>query len=163
MSSDRAYCRQRLHELLRAQYDCAGRLLTVLQAEAEALLNRDVESLGKLVNEKHQLVARFEQLDADTQRLLDAHRDGGGCKDITGCIAWCDDSGQLLRGWKALLDRIARCQQQNRVNGATLDSSRRHAQQALSVLRELAPAPDLYSPAGVTAQPGVAGRSLAKA
>ena len=162
MSSDRAYCRQRLNELLRAQYDCAGRLLNVLQAEAEALLSRDLDALEKLVNEKHQLMARFEQLDADTQRLLETHSDAGR-KDITACIDWCDDSGQLRRGWKALLDRIARCQQQNRVNGATLDSSRRHAQQALSVLRELAPAPDLYSATGVTAQPGVAGRSLAKA
>lgn len=163
MSSDRTYCRQRLNELLRAEYDCAGQLLTVLQAEADALLKRDLESLEKLVGEKHQLMARFEQLDGDTQRLLDAHGDQGGHKDITACITWCDDSGQLLRGWTALLDRVARCQQQNRVNGATLDSSRRYAQQALSVLRELAPATDLYNPAGVTAQAGVAGRSLAKA
>lgn len=161
--SDRQQCRQRLNDLLRAEYECAGRLLAVLEAEADALLKRDLDGLEKLVEEKHRLMVGFDRFDADTRRLLADYDHAEGRSDIRGCINWCDDSGQLLRGWKALMDRVARCQQQNRVNGITLDSSRRHAQHALNILRGLPSAPDLYSAAGLTAQPGDSGRSLAKA
>lgn len=161
--SERPRCRQRLHELLRTQYDCAGQLLSVLQSEAEALINRDLDLLQTLAAEKQRLTVHLDQSDADMQRLLQDHGYGNQRSNVTDCIAWCDDSGQLLRGWNALMDRVARCQQQNRSNGVLLDSSRRHAQQVLSILRGSAPAPDLYNPTGHTAQPGIAGRSLAKA
>lgn len=161
--SERQQCRHRLNELLRAEYDCAGRLQSILQAEAEALVGRDLDALEQLVGEKHQLMQRFEQLDSDKQRLLQSHGHSGDQAGIEACIAWCDETGQLLRGWKALMERVRNCQQQNRVNGVSLDASRRHAQHALNILRGQSPLPDLYSPAGMSSQPGAAGRSLAKA
>lgn len=162
-SHDRHQCRHRLNELLRAEYTCAGQLQSVLRAEADALLMRDLDGLERLVGEKHRLMQQFEQLDADKQRLLGEFGHGTDPTGIEACIAWCDDTGQLLRGWKSLLERVRACQQQNRVNGVTLESSRRHAQHVLGILRGQAPLPDLYSPAGTTTQPGAAGRSLAKA
>lgn len=161
--SDRQQCRHRLNELLRAEYDCAGRLQSILQSEAEALVTRNLDALEQLVGEKHQLMQRFEQLDCDKHQLLKSHGYGVDQAGIEACIAWCDATGQLLRGWKSLMERVSHCQQLNRVNGVTLDASRRHAQHALNILRGQSPLPDLYSPAGMTSQPGSAGRSLAKA
>lgn len=160
---DRLQCRHRLNELLRAEYTCAGQLQTVLRAEAEALLTRDIDGLERQVGEKHRLMRQLEQLAADKQRLLAEYGHGNEPADIEACIARCDDSGQLLRGWKSLLERLRICQQLNRANGITLESSRRHAQHVLGILRGESPLPDLYSAAGTTAQAGTAGRSLAKA
>lgn len=159
----RDQCRHRLNELLRAQYTCAGQLQSVLQAETEALLTRNLDELEHLIGEKQRLTQQLEHLAADQQRLLGEYGHGGDPAGIEACIAWCDDTGLLLRGWKALLERIRNCQQQNRVNGVALESSRRHAQHVLGILRGQAPLPDLYSAAGTTAQAGTAGRSLAKA
>lgn len=161
--TDRPQCRHRLNELLRAEYDCAGRLLSVLQTEADALLARNLDALEQLIGEKHQLMRHFEELDAEKQHLLQSNGYRTDQSGIEACIAWCDPTGQLLRGWKSLMERVAHCQQQNRINGVTLESSRRHAQHALSILRGQPPASDLYNPTGLTTQPGAAGRSLAKA
>lgn len=163
MMTDRQHCLHQLHDLLRAEFDCAGRLQSALLVEADALLARDVDALERAVGEKHQLMQRLEQLDADKQRLLTSHGYGSDPAGVEACIAWCDASGHLLRGWHMLLERVRHCQQQNRVNGVTLESSRRHAQQVLNILRGQSPLPDLYKPTGMTVHSGDTGRSLAKA
>ncbi|MBI5042214.1 MAG: flagellar protein FlgN [Gammaproteobacteria bacterium] len=160
--NDRQHYRNQLHDLLRTQFDCAGRLHTVLTAEAEALTNRDVDSLERLVGDKHGLIQTFEALELRKRHILD-QTGFGADQDVEACIDWCDDSGQLRRGWHLLLERINRCQRQNRINGATLDSSRRHAQQALAILRGQPIAAQLYNPAGATTLNEDSGRSLAKA
>lgn len=160
---DRQQCRHRLNELLRAEYACAGQLQSVLQAESDALQTRDLDGLERLVSEKNLIMRQLEQLTADKQRLLAEYDRGNDPAGIEACIAWCDDTGQLRRGWQSLLKRLRNCQQQNRINGITLESNRRHAQQVLGILRGQSPLPDLYSAAGTTAQAGTAGRSLAKA
>lgn len=161
--TDRQQCQHRLNELLRAEFDCAGRLQSTLLAEAEALLARDADALEHAVGEKHRLMQRLEQLDADKRQLLESHGFGNDPAGVEACIAWCDDTGHLLRGWNSLLERVRHCQQQNRVNGVTLESSRRHAQHVLNILRGQSPPPELYNPTGMTAHPGDVGRSLAKA
>lgn len=162
-SLDRQQCRGRLNELLSAEYTCAGLLQSVLQAEAQALLARDLDELGRLVSEKHRLILQFEQLDADRRHLLGEFGHENDPAGVEAFIAWCDDTGHLVRGWKSLLERLRDCQQLNRVNGVTLESSRRHAQNILGILRGHPALPDLYSPTGTSAQPAIASRSLAKA
>ena len=161
--NDRQHYRSQLHELLRAEFDCAGRLHAVLAAEADALVNRDVDTLERLVGDKQGLMQTFEDLELRKQQILEQTGFGGTEQHVEACIDWCDDSGQLKRGWHLLMERIRRCQHQNRINGATLDSSRRHAQQALAILRGQPVAAPLYNPAGATALNGDNGRSLAKA
>ena len=161
--SDRQHCRSQLHALLRAEYDCAGKLEAVLVAEADALTNRDVDVLERLVGDKHSLMHAFETLEHRKQQILEQAGFAGASQDIETCLDWCDDRGQLKRGWHLLLERLAVCQQQNRINGATLELSRRHAQQALSILRgQSAPVP-LYNPTGASMPGNDGGRSLAKA
>lgn len=155
-------CREELNELLRAEYDCAGRLGTLLGIEAEALHGRDIDAIEDIAGRKQALMQSFETLEARRQTLLECAGFGGTQPDVDGCIAWCDSSGQLARGWRLLLERIRRCQHQNRCNGAILESSRRHAQQALGLLRGQTPQPDLYTPTGSTVTDTL-GRSLAKA
>jgi flagella synthesis protein FlgN len=160
--TDPRECREELNELLRAEYECAGRLGTLLGVEAEALQGRDIDAIEDVAARKHALMQTFESLETRRRDLLERAGFGGAQPDVDGCIAWCDGSGQLARGWRLLLERIRRCQHQNRRNGAVLESSRRHAQQALSLLRGQAPQPDLYTPTGSTAT-DTHGRSLAKA
>lgn len=161
--SDRQHYRRQLHDLLRAEFDCAGQLHTVLVAEADALANRDVDALERLVGDKQGLMQTFDALEHRKQQLLEQTGFDAADADIVSCIDWCDDTGQLKRGWQLLLERVRRCQQQNRINGATLDSSRRHAQQALAILRGQPITTPLYNPAGTTALNEASGRSLAKA
>lgn len=160
--SDRQHSRRQLHDLLRAEFDCAGQLQTVLAAEAEALANRNVDALEHIVGNKQDLMQAFNGLEYRTQQILEQTGFGAGKQGIEACIDWCDDSGQLKRGWQLLLERIRRCQHQNRINGAILDSSRRHAQEALAILRGQPITTPLYNPTGATLNE-TSGRSLAKA
>lgn len=159
---DPRLCREELTALLRAEHDCAGRLGTLLGTETEALQGRDIDALEDITERKQSLMQTFDSLEARRLALLERAGFGGPQPDVDGCIAWCDDSGHLARGWQLLLERIRQCQHQNRCNGAILESSRRHAQQALALLRGQAPQTDLYTPSGSTAADNT-GRSLAKA
>lgn len=161
--SDRQHYRSQMHDLLRAEFDCAGQLHAVLAAEAEALANRDVDTLERLIGDKQGLMQTFDALELRKRQVLEQTGFGGTEPDVVACIDWCDDTGQLKRGWHLLLERIRRCQQQNRINGATLDSSRRYAQQALAILRGQPVTTPLYNPTGATALNEAGGRSLAKA
>lgn len=160
--TDPRQCREELNELLRAEYDCAGRLAALLGDETEALNGRDIDAVETLVGRKQTLMQEFEALEARRHALLERAGFGGAQPDIEACIAWCDGSGRLARGWRALLERIRDCQHRNRCNGAVLESSRRHAQQALALLRGQNPQPGLYTPHGASAADTL-GRSLAKA
>lgn len=161
--TDPRQCRDELNELLRAEYDCAGRLAALLADEAAALNGRDIDAVEALVESKQVLMQEFEALEARRHALLGRAGFGGPQPDIDGCLAWCDGSGRLARGWRALLERIRDCQHRNRCNGAILESSRRHAQQALALLRGQSPQPGLYTPHGESTAAGTLGRSLAKA
>ncbi|MFN2309367.1 MAG: flagella synthesis protein FlgN [Gammaproteobacteria bacterium] len=156
-------CRERLNALLHAEYACAGQLVTLLETETAALQGRDIDALETLAADKQALMQHFESLEAQRQALLEQAGFGGSPADVEGCIAWCDGSGQLARGWHLLLERIRRSQHQNRCNGAILEASRRHAQQALAVLRGQAPHGDLYHANGCTTTDNTRGRSIAKA
>jgi flagellar biosynthesis protein FlgN len=160
--ADPRECREELNELLRAEYDCAGRLGSLLGIETTALHGRDIEAIEALVGRKQALMQEFDSLETRRQALLERAGFGGPQPDVDACIAWCDSSGRLARGWRLLLDRIRDCQHRNRRNGAILESSRRHAQQALALLRGQSPQTDLYNPNGSTATDPL-GRSLAKA
>ncbi|MBU2477690.1 MAG: flagellar protein FlgN, partial [Gammaproteobacteria bacterium] len=97
------------------------------------------------------------------QRLLQSAGFGTARTDVEACISWCDTNGRLKKGWRLLLERIQLAQQKNRVNGATLEATRSHAQQALALLRGQSPESPLYNPTGNTGVNHLAGRSLAKA
>lgn len=161
--SDRQSYRTELNDLLRAEYTCAGRLNTLLGAEAKALITRDVEAMERLLDEKQGLIQQLEHLENRMRQLLQSAGFGTQPRDVEACLAWCDDSGQLIKGWRLLMERIRNAQQQNRINGATLESSRRYTQQTLALLRGQVPESDLYNPTGNTGSYALAGRSLAKA
>lgn len=161
--TDRQTCHADLHDLLHAEYVCAGQLNTLLSAEADALIARDVDTLERLVKDKHELLQAFGQLEARMQKLLQSAGFGTQRADVEACLNWCDSNGRLKKGWQLLLERIQLAQQKNRVNGATLESTRSHAQQALALLRGQSPESPLYNPTGNTGVNHLAGRPLAKA
>ncbi len=160
---ERQHCRQQLHDLLHAEYDCAGKLQTLLAEEATALTKRDADALEQLVLDKNALLQQLETLQHSKQAVLSRAGYGHTAADIETCLDWCDERGQLQRGWQLLLERLAHCQHANRINGATLESSRRYAQQALSLLRGAAIPVSLYDPNGSSNAGHDNGRSLAKA
>ncbi len=160
---DRQTCHTDLHDLLHAEYVCAGQLNALLSAEADALIARDVNTLEQLVKDKQNLVLTFGQLEDRLQQLLQSAGFGAQRTDIEACLKWCDNNGRLQKGWRLLLERIQLAQQKNRVNGATLESTRSHAQQALALLRGQSPESPLYNPTGNTGVNHLAGRTLAKA
>ncbi|MFA7387612.1 MAG: flagellar protein FlgN [Thiohalobacteraceae bacterium] len=162
--ADREHIRTRIQPLLRAEYACAGRLNRLLDAETQALVARDVDAIERLIEDKQSVLQEFETLEAQMQQLLhDAGFAGAARPDVEGCLNWCDDRGTLIRGWRLVLERVRHAQQQNRINGATLESARRHAQHAVAILRGQVPEVDVYNPAGATAANVAASRTLAKA
>lgn len=160
---DPLQCRQQLNDLLHAEYDCAGQLQSVLTAEASALVDRDINALEALVREKNTLLQTLETLELRKKQVLEQAGLSSAPNQIEASIDDCDERGQLKRGWHLLLQRLARCQQQNRANGATLDSSRRYTQQALSILRGQTVPVALYDPRGSNTSSHDSGRPLAKA
>jgi len=161
--SDRSQRHDRLHLLLTEEIECAVRLEALLEAEGDALNGRDTATVERLVQDKQALLQTFESLETRRNGLVATagfSRDRAG---LEACIAGCDEQGRLGRIWSELMDHVRWCQQLNRRNGAVVDISRRHVQQALTLLRGQTPVTPLYSPAGSTQGAGIPGRTLAKA
>lgn len=159
---EKAACRRALGPLLQREFDDSVRLLEVLGNEQTALGSRNVGAIEALTRDKQTQLAQIEQTARERTAITQSAGfapDGDGMRAL---LRWCDNDGSLTRAWKQLLNQARRCRDQNLVNGALIETSRRHTRQALGILRGTTVEDAIYNPHGATA-PGVDSRSLAKA
>ena len=126
--------------ILNEQISCAQAMLATLARENEALLAGDAELLNSTGAEKARLVEALDSLDHERRSLSDA---------IGAAFASGDQGEDRSRPveWRALLDLIAECKQQNERNGALVKARSEQVRIALRALRGTEAA--LYDPSGL--------------
>ncbi|HKK14430.1 MAG TPA: flagellar protein FlgN [Gammaproteobacteria bacterium] len=154
----------RLRALLDQEAACAAELLSALATERDALSGATPERLEEAAAAKAGHLARLEALETDRAALLrQCGEDPAQPGSMERLLARLDDpAGQLADRWREILDGVARCQSENRVNGAIAELSKRYVQNALNVLQGAPPEPETYLPSGAAATSTVA-RPLGKA
>ena len=139
----------------------AGELLSCLQRENRLLQGPDVNALHQLNGEKSGLLVQIEALDRKRAELLAGLGFTDDPEGMKRLLATTPKPLGLETVWRELRDTLEACQRQNQINGGAIELSRRHAQQALILLRG-DPNGNLYDQRGDSCnRPD--GRSLARA
>jgi len=142
-----------LAEVLQAELSRARRMLEVLRLEREALEGRDFSAVEKAAGEKVRIIAALEDLAERQTRLLHAAGITTTGPDVRDAL---ERAGlpHVLPIWDELYDLLARCRQQNLVNGGVIEMSRRFAREVLAALHGTSPGSLLYGRCGETRHTG---------
>ena len=127
--------------ILNEQISCAQQMLATLARENQALVDGDADSLNAAGADKARLVEALDSLEHERRALSEAI-------GLTFAPA-SDKSADANRPaeWRALLDLIAECKQQNQRNGALVKARSEQVRIALRALRGTEAA--LYDPSGL--------------
>jgi len=139
-----------LETTLTQEVECTRQLLDCLEAERTALIARDMDTLEVTTRDKLDCSRKLEELEARRESLVQSLGFGNTPDSVRQCFKSLPCAGQLLRLWQQILDNIEACKAGNLANGGILESSRRHVEQALSILRGQTGAPAVYAPDGET-------------
>jgi flagellar biosynthesis protein FlgN len=123
-----------LADVLTEQIRCAEAMLQTLGRENAALVAGDVEHLSSVGADKARLVDCLEALEIERRSL-------GTAGDET--------SDRASPQWRALLDLVSACKDQNQRNGALVKARSEQVQIALQALR--GSEPGFYDPSGLKA------------
>ena len=136
--------------------DLGERLAGVLEQERTALVQRDIEKLRAVLQEKDQIVALLGRIERSQDNL-------GGLD--SAALTQAHFTAEQLERLKQLQHEVRRqisaCRDQNHVNGRLVQRARQSVNEVLQVITGTAPA-ETYSSQGTSA--GVsAGRIIGKA
>jgi flagella synthesis protein FlgN len=128
--------------ILNEQISCAEAMLATLARENQALVAGDAELLNSAGAEKARLVEALDSLEHERRALSEAI----GATFAAGDQGSADEQKRPAE-WRALLDLIAECKQQNQRNGALVKARSEQVRIALRALRGTEAA--LYDPSGL--------------
>lgn len=140
----------------------AGRtLLELLKSEQELLINADVDSLNRAIEEKGKLIARMAECAQRRHRSLAA---SGFEASETGMQNWLKgqksvQAQTIQQSWTSLIELAQLAKELNRTNGMLIGQHMTRAQTALKVLQGAPEGGALYGPNGQATGSG-SGRRL---
>jgi len=154
--------RSRLHLFVDEYAVSAQKLEALLSAEFEALGAQDVTALQRLAGEKLKCVETMDRLEQERRSIATSAGFDIESATMPALIDWCDEDASLARRWESLLQVAARCEQQNRCNGAISRVRQEQVRGALAILGGAPDAAQVYGPAGKESG-GPSRRELAQA
>jgi flagellar biosynthesis/type III secretory pathway chaperone len=159
-----------LNAVLDRQIVVGNALLHALDTEKSTLTGFDLAALERCTAEKDRLVAEFDHIDAERQRIVARLGFGPSRTDMVELIraaedpAYRDDSrqaGPLATRWRRLVSIAERCRDANQRNGLIVSMHSRRVTKALNVLRTGRPDDLTYGPTGGGAA-GYSARALGR-
>ena len=148
---------QQLGDLMKREIGAVTRLLQSLDREYAALAEQQPDALEQVVQNKQLEISQLERITKQREQLMqrmNLHADAG-----TDSQKLFNNNGYLASLWRQLASLAEQCRHKNRINGGVVDAMARQSQQALQVLRGVAPeyasASGLYDQSGRTANASV--------
>lgn len=148
-------------ETLKQTLACTRELVICLGRENELLGHPEPNNLQRVNEEKIRLLSTLEGLDQQRGEILAGLGYRNNDDGMTQCLAEAPAAFGLAGIWQDTRSELQACQRMNQINGGAIELSRRHAQQALTLLRG-GLMDDLYNQKGNNYNKPD-GRSLAKA
>ena len=125
-------------------------LLVALNKEHKALVDKNIDSIQSISEEKIVLMEHLEDLDKERRNLLD---NAGLDITSTGVGDFIQNSNsprapQIKALWNEISNISKQCDKQNNINGIIIESNKRHTENALSILQGKPQNTELYSKNG---------------
>lgn len=141
-----------LQALLRREVECAGQLINILRCEFKALKQGDSVNLQQIVAQKSQSISALTRLSSERQQWLTAAGYPTADSAIDEYIQQMDAARrmpieELRRSLRTLAQQAKRL---NEINGGVVETSRRYLEHALAILQNRGAEVELYSPTAKT-------------
>lgn len=125
-------------------------LLVALNNEHKALVDKNIDSIQTISEEKIVLMEHLEDLNKERRNLLD---NAGLDITSTGVGDFLQNSNsprapQMKALWDEISNISKQCDKQNNINGIIIESNKRHTENALSILQGKPQSTELYSNKG---------------
>jgi flagellar biosynthesis/type III secretory pathway chaperone len=146
--------------LIKDQIAATRALAGRLEAEADALLQRDLGRLDAVTADKQRCIESLERIESERRALVSALAGRPEPADFLGLLRRTDDSGRLAAEWQELVTLLESCRARNVQNGRLVALRRAHLLRSLAILQG-SPAAITYGPAGL-ASTGPRQRDLAR-
>lgn len=152
MQAQLADSQRAMGRLLECETEEIVRLGQLLQQEYSALKTNNLAGIESAAYAKQQPLARLETYEQQRNEVL--QRANLSSDEIGMQLYLQSADAGIKRLWQQLLTLTAQCRQQNQINAALVELSRRHTQRVLTLLRGQTDHQTLYGPAGETAVDG---------
>ena len=144
------------NELLQLFIDDIGtaeRLLELIDGEFQALGERDLPRLAKILDEKIPLLSLLDQHGTQRSKLLDAQQLSHDRAGLESYASRCSNGAELLARSEELGQLLERCRDGNQRNGRLIRANQASLQSVLGILRG-GETPGLYDSRGGAARIG---------
>lgn len=131
--------------------DSCTTLLSLLDEEREALKNRDVDTLERIIREKAQCLTTLEHSAQQRSNIvhdLPAARQNSADQQTLWKDLLQEKSPQVLGEWEKLGELIKQCQAENEINGRLLSRNKQVFNRILSIMRGQTQSDNLYTAGG---------------
>lgn len=140
-----------LLDLFTTDIGTSERLLELIDAEFQALTERDLPRLDSLLNDKQPLLALLQQHGSERSRLLQSAGLSADHAGLSALAAGSDIGEQLLARSEELSALLQRCQEANLRNGRLIRANQASVGSILGILRG-GETPGLYDSRGSAAR-----------
>ena len=127
-------CRAQMARLIAEETAALGELAGLLDHEYTHLKADDVDSLGAVMRERQQCVARILKVDDERRALCRSLGRPHDLKGLESLLAWCDPQATLRGAWAGCTAAAARCRGLNDRNGAMAGARLQNVQARLATL-----------------------------
>lgn len=138
---------QQLASRLRAEVAAITAVLRILEAEQQALSERDPGQIEQCAAAKDGALRRLAALQQERQSIFEPIAPAASLGDL---LRRLDSRAETEPLQQQLLHLGERCEALNAANGALIERLQQHTRSALKILRGRDTSPDLYSGSGET-------------
>lgn len=140
-----------LTSVLQQQQHCLDQVLQLLHSESEAIIKRDIESMGHILDKKLPLLSKIEQLDKQRQQYFSQQTELAYQHKAFSHFVEQHCSASIQTIWQTIKDKLAECKTQNELNGRMIAMKKDNTEQILQILLgRPANSPPTYSHLGQT-------------
>ncbi len=150
----------KLHQCLQEEIFAMTSLVDLLRLEELALIDGNVEELGKLTQGKSKLLSQLSKLEIERKTSLEKQGYSADAKGMQEYFEKATSEISAAEDWKKLLDVSEKAKESNRTNGILINRQFIRNQNALNILQQNSPAESMYGANGQSTTTSISGRRV---
>ncbi len=131
---ERSSIEEALTKTLEQEQLCLEQVIQLLKTEHKAIVERDIESMGYLLDKKLPLLSKLEQLDKQRQHHFE-QQTGLSYHDTAFSRFIEHQASQATQTiWHTVKEKLPECKTQNELNGRIININKNNTEQILQIL-----------------------------